>query len=368
MRLEIAQEAQMRALRDIFHKARSLPIASDRKGDFLRCVMAAARRELFVRRRFSYLAHTPLPLALIIPCVFLVFFGNIRLLSFIMASVWLLLPIVMWSALSHKILKARIAYALTSALMVFIVAEAFSAPKLYAPWSGPLWAFLSVASLFAGLLIYARIWWACRVKSLESGCHDFDLVVVAGVRLAHAMNEERNDLASTSTARRWCGMLEGLAVASARALTLRSRADPGDAAIRRELHADGLRVAQLIRVHKHRVITARSVDDIDLIVTSLVEGTFAFALKDREALLANAPEAPTNVRQLRAIFWRVLPGLSFIGLAFLLPIFPMVAAHPEAAHALRVVFIGMGISLLVSSSPELAGRVGDVLSKAVPFK
>ncbi|GGN51632.1 hypothetical protein GCM10012285_41930 [Streptomyces kronopolitis] len=103
-------------------------------------------------------------------------------------------------------------------------------------------------------------------------------------------------------------------------------------------------------------------------VRSLIHGVEAIAKYDREALLANAPELPTAAGRVQALVRRLVPGIVLIGLGIVLPLLPILAGHAARADAVRWTLLVLGATSLLSASPEVSGRVSDVLGKALPFR
>lgn len=134
-----------------------------------------------------------------------------------------------------------------------------------------------------------------------------------------------------------------------------------------ELRSEGRRVAEVVRSLKRALTTARDSGDVETVVRSLLKGANAFARQDRAELLTNAPaKAPSG--------WAVLLqppalGATLIGIAVALHLVHTPDAYHGTANWLANLLLSTGLLLIASSVPELAGRVGDALSKLpAPFR
>ncbi|MFE6397518.1 hypothetical protein [Streptomyces alboflavus] len=312
------------------------------------------------------IVYGPLFLLVAAPLSLMITFGSARSSGACIASVFTVAAASMWRIPTHRILAARAFYVLLVASTVWSWTAVVRAQP--SPAASPT-LFLS-AVVFLGLIsapVLMVMQRRLRKRALEE-CHPYDPAVVWAIRAAHVVHENRQRWNSSLAARGACNALENLAVEVARDLSMADRVDPGDSRLRAELRTGALRVAESVRQHKRTIATASSEDDMASVVRSLTAGAEALAKKDRAALLDGAPELSAGVDRIRLFVRGAIPAFGLIALAFVLPLIPGVAAHPDVASTLRWTLLVLGVTTLVTSSPELAGRVTDVFGKAMPFK
>ncbi|MFE0130186.1 hypothetical protein ACFWY6_01090 [Streptomyces sp. NPDC059037] len=327
----------------------------------------AARRHFHSWHGFSFhFVYTPLLLVVALPLLLIAQFGNARISFFVMASFWTFITVAMWRSMAHRILAARIAYSIMVVIGVYLWSGFIreNPSPLIVPYvAGSGFIFFLLVALPAVLRSYLKH--RGRVREV---CHPHDGAVVWAVRTAGLLHREREAWRSSAAARACCNHVENLAVEIERGLSLAHRLDPGDSTLRREFRLEGRRVAEAVRAYKRIIAAARGPEDIDRVVRSLLSGVGALVRHDREALLADAPDLPEAATRFREFIGRSAPGVALVALSFMLPLIPAIAAKPEVADTVRWVVLVMGVTTIFTASPDLSGRVGDVIGKALPFK
>ena len=327
--------------------------------------IAARRRDEGLVRFLALFIYSPLAFTVWLPLAGVIIFGSTRLISVGTALTFTAGTVGVWRTLLHRVLLARLAVPLMASVTVYAWWVAYSIKPEMAGLS-PTLAKFSALILVMGSL--PGVFWFCRRwrRSVRTEAHAYDVVVVSALHAIDRIHRSRHLWWRSAQVRRWCESLEGLAVEASRYLALRERIDPADVGLRRELREEALRVAEAIRLHKRALVTAACVGDVDRVVVSLIHALDALVREDRAALLANAPDLPTRATRLRAMVARLLPGIVLIGVALALPLIPGIP--PAAENSARVMLLVLGASAILSSGPEVAGHLRDVLGRALPFK
>ncbi|MET7761713.1 hypothetical protein ABZS71_06615 [Streptomyces sp. NPDC005393] len=205
---------------------------------------------------------------------------------------------------------------------------------------------------------------AYQTYRINRRCWPYDGLTLRTVRAVARIAEGREQWWSEPAVRRSCRELEGIAFHAETALA-RSGSVPRRSPLAYEMKDEALRVAEAFRAHQRHLATARSAEDIDRIVGSLVCAVEALLAGDRAALLANAPERAPRVSLLRRVWPRIWPAASLVAAGIVLPMLPQVSGSP-GAESLRIILIVTGLWKLVST--EDAGQVSGLLEKVLPWK
>ncbi|UXX94158.1 hypothetical protein N7U49_22490 [Streptomyces sp. AD2-2] len=299
-----------------------------------------------------------------LPLAGMIVFGGPQLSTGFTAGLLTFCAVATWRSLLHRLLIARLVAPLTAVIAAYAWWAAYSFKS--EPSISPAIARFSVLVLmfgsFPSIVWFYRKW---RI-SVREQAHAYDALAISGVRVVDTIYGERHLIHQGRRVRQWCELLENFAVEVAVGLALRDRVDPVDTGLRHHLRDEALRVAEAVRSHKKVLVTANCVEDVERVVDSLVSGIDALVREDRAALLVNAPDLPSRTSRLRTMVARLLPGVVVIGVSFALPLIPGIPPAVESSAHWMLVLVGA--SLILSSSPEAAGAVRDVLGKALPFK
>jgi len=140
---------------------------------------------------------------------------------------------------------------------------------------------------------------------------------------------------------------------------LRGRAPLTDFSTRRESGLRGAQLAAVIRVHKVHLATALSPQQVTDVRRSMTAGLLAWAERDLEALIANAPPVTFGSR-IRAVTRRVYPALLLATAAVALPMIPALASSANQIH----ITLGVSAALaLIAGGVSAPGPISDVVSK-----
>jgi hypothetical protein len=235
-----------------------------------------------------------------------------------------------------------------------------------APWYLPEIARVALALLLLVEVPLLFLWWLHYRSCVDQSCHAYDRIVVRLVEVAHQIHRERPGWRSATTCRKWTQDLDSIAVDAARCLALPERTDAADRRLRAELRAEAERIAEGIRLLKAELVRARSEEDVAAVVASLVRGMLLVARFDRAALLMTAPPAPTPPRFVARLGARLVPAAVLVLAAWLVPMLPMIAGRPSAAHAAMWSLVVSAGTVLATANSEVHNRIQDVVAKALP--
>ncbi|MFJ5231930.1 hypothetical protein ACIQBJ_18780 [Kitasatospora sp. NPDC088391] len=191
----------------------------------------------------------------------------------------------------------------------------------------------------------------------------FDQLSIRLVRLIAYLHRNTGRRISGPVIRSACDELEILSY-----LVQREFAMPGRASrkAREPLAEEARRVALVLRRHGTALAAVSSSRDVRVVVESMLHGMEAFAVADREALLAHAP-AEAEVSRRATLVARLWPAVVLVASGVLVPMLPAVADRPGAADSLRWMLLVTGALTLVAP-PDTIGRVTASMDKAVPWK
>ncbi|MEV5943420.1 hypothetical protein [Streptomyces sp. NPDC051994] len=324
-----------------------------------RLEIAAWRRDEGGARFGSLFIYSPLAFVVWLPLIGVIIFGGARLATFLTALMFTFCTMVLWRTLLHRVLFARMLVPLVALVAAFGWWAAYNSESglVISPAIARFSALLLVFGSLPGVIWFYRRW----RRAAREQAHAYDALAIAAVHVVDAIHGERLLWRHSRKVRRWCEKLENLAVEATACLALKERVDPLDTGLRRELRDEALRVAEAIRLHKRALVTASCVEDVERVIESLIYGIDALVCDDRAALLVNAPDLPSRTSRLRAMVTRLIPGAVLIGIAAALPLIPGIP--PTAETSARWVLLLVGASSILSSSPDTAGHVRDVLGK-----
>jgi hypothetical protein len=202
-------------------------------------------------------------------------------------------------------------------------------------WFAPSAAF--GVALFAGLVAAAL----CGDYKYAGVLEPLDLVFLQVFRIAVDIDVIRGR-------RRWLyrGYINFFNEALERAARSAERATRGrapltDFAARRNAALLGAQLAAIIRTHKSHLAVAIRPQEIDDVRSSLTAGILAWADRDLDALIANAPPVSLG-RRVRSAARRVAPALLLAVAALALPMIP------ELASAASQIRLTLGISAILA--------------------
>jgi hypothetical protein len=344
-----------------------LPLESqeDREELRRRCVAAVERHVQWRMRYVLEVFLTPVILVIVVPALVIGGSGSDRARFELLAiGVTGTLALIGRAAL-HRVRLARVAFGvvgLCAAFQWFQWARAASRPvrePVVLAW-GVAGLFLGIVTLVVMARHYARL--------ARKNSHPYDTLAAITVRVAADIQTRREDWPSAGDARKDSSALETLAVQAQLSLALRERVDSADRALRRDLRLEALRVAEAVREHKGILARASGPEAADGVARSLVFFLDAVLRLDREALLAHAPQVPSQSDRVRAALARIVPGVVLIGAGMVLPSVPPLSVHPDHAQTVRWMLLVVGATWVLSANSEASGRVSEVLGKAVPFR
>ncbi|MFE0187557.1 hypothetical protein [Streptomyces sp. NPDC058989] len=347
----------------------ALPIEpQERRYELRELVRQAAKRHWNHRMSFWLrFCVTPQMLLATGPLSIIGIFGGAWWRFVTMAVIVTLAATLMREAALHRTLLAKVFFAGTATWALF---QWTMVTFLFDSAGGDMSMASTVALAVLGLVSTPILVWqarACRFEAREDS-NPYDELLTTAIMATAAVYRGRGRWRSASSKRAGSQALERLAVRARLCLALRECVDPADRALRRELRTEALRIAETIRKHKKDITIAKSRDDVDAVVTKLINTAEAIAKSDRAALLADAPELPSAVSRVRAAMTRIIPGAVLIGASFLLPHLSVLAGNEARADAVQWTLLAIGGTWILSASADAGTRVGDVLGRSLPFK
>jgi hypothetical protein len=139
-----------------------------------------------------------------------------------------------------------------------------------------------------------------------------------------------------------------------------SRVPWWDRATRHAALQEGLRLAALIRAHKHCLVTAITGDDFEDVAKSLTGGAQAWANGDLAAMLHGSPDI-RPARWGMSLLKRLAPALLLAVLGVVLPLVPPLSHIAQAGDSFRIaIFVAAALTLASSTS-----QTSDLVRTAV---
>ncbi len=125
----------------------------------------------------------------------------------------------------------------------------------------------------------------------------------------------------------------------------------------------GFRLAAVVRAHEARMATAVSGDDYAVVARSLTGGASAWARRDLETMIRDAPDVVLP-RTARRILARFGPAVVVLALAIAVPLLPPLDQSPQAADSFRTALLIASLLSLTTGTAQ-TDYVKSVVDKAV---